>query len=125
MDVNQVLDIYADLVGRTLIRGPVPPATITLQTQSPLTKSEAIEALQAVLALNGITFVNIGDKFAKVVTPELAVGAGGTIDTTDAANLPEMGPYVTHIVQLKYVKPSAMAPRHSALRQTGQQRYSD
>ncbi len=110
VDVNQVLDIYADLVGRTLIRGPVPAATITLHTQSPLTKSEAIEALQAVLALNGITFVNIGDKFAKVVTPELAVGAGGTIDTNDAANLPEMGPYVTHIVQLKYVKPSAMAP---------------
>ena len=32
------------------------------------------------------------------------------MDTNDAANLPEMGPYVTHIVQLKYVKPSVMAP---------------
>ena len=110
VDVNQVLEIYADLVGRTLIRGPVPQATITLKTQSPLTKTEAIEALQAVLGLNGITFVNIGEKFVKVLPPEQAAGAGGSLDSTDAAHLPEMGPYVTHIVQLKYVKPSVMAP---------------
>jgi len=110
VDVEQVLDVYSDLVGRTLIAGPVPKASIVLKTQSPLTRPEAIEALQAVLALNGITFVNIGEKFAKVVTPEQAGGAGGLVDTNDAANLPEMGPYVTHIVQLKYVKPSVMGP---------------
>ena len=110
VDVEQVLDVYSDLVGRTLIEGQVPKASIMLKTQSPLTRPEAIEALQAVLALNGITFVNIGEKFAKVVTPEQAGGAGGMVDTNDAANLPEMGPYVTHIVQLKYVKPSVMGP---------------
>ena len=72
VDVGQVLDIYSDLVGRTLIRGQVPQASITLKTQSPLTKTEAIEALQAVLALNGITLINIGDKFVKVLPPDQA-----------------------------------------------------
>jgi general secretion pathway protein D len=110
VDVNQVLDVYADLVGRTLIRGPVPQASIVLKTQSPLTRTEAIEALQAVLDLNGITFVNIGEKFVKVVAPDQAAGAGGAVNTNDAAQLPEMGPYVTMIKQLKFVKPSVMQP---------------
>jgi general secretion pathway protein D len=110
VDVNQVLDEYADLVGRTLLRGNVPQASIVLKTQSPLTKTEAIEALQAVLALNGIALVNIGDKFVKVLPPDQAPGGGGSLDSTDAAHLPELGSYVTHIVQLKYIKPSVMMP---------------
>jgi general secretion pathway protein D len=109
-DVNHVLDVYANLVGRTLLRAGLPPASITLKTQTPLTKSEAIEALQAVLALNGIAVVNIGEKFVKVLPPEQAAGSGGSLDSTDAAHLPDLGTYVTHICQLKYVKPSVIAP---------------
>ena len=67
VDVNQVLDVYAQLVGRTLLRAGLPAAQIVLKTETKLTKSEAIQALQAVLALNGISLVNIGDKFVKVL----------------------------------------------------------
>ena len=88
----------------------LPQASITLKTQTPLTKSEAIEALQAVLALNGITVVNIGDKFVKVLPPDAGRRSGGSLDSTDAAHLPDLGTYVTHIIQLKYVKPSAIMP---------------
>jgi general secretion pathway protein D len=110
VDVNQILDLYADLVGRTLIRGNVPAATITLKTQSPLTKTEAIEAFQAVLALNGVALVNIGEKFVKVLPPDQAGAAGGSLDSIDPTNLPDMGSYVTVIKQLKFVKPSVMLP---------------
>jgi len=110
VDVNQVLDLYADLVGRTLIRGPLPAASIILHTQSLLTKSEAIQALQAVLALNGIAVVNIGDKFAKVLQTSDANAAGAPFNQLPASQLPDLGSYVTHIVQLKYVKPSEMIP---------------
>jgi general secretion pathway protein D len=108
VDVNQVLEVYANLVGRTLLRANVSAPPIILKTQTPLTRTEAIEALQAVLALNGITVINIGDKFVKVLPPDQAAGAGGSLDSTDAAHLPDLGTYVTHIVQLKYVKPSVM-----------------
>ena len=70
VDVKQVLDVYAKLVNRTLLMGAPPSGTIILHTQSPLTKTEAIEALQAVLAMNGIALVNIGDKFVKVLPPD-------------------------------------------------------
>jgi general secretion pathway protein D len=110
VDVNQVLEVYAQLVGRTLLRAGLPAAQIILKTETPLTRSEAIQALQAVLALNSISLVNIGDKFVKVLPSDQANGAGAPLDYSSATNLPEMGSYVTHIVQLKYLKPSEMVP---------------
>jgi general secretion pathway protein D len=110
VDVNQVLDIYAQLVNRTLLRAGLPAAQIVLKTQTPLTKSEAIQALQAVLALNGIAVVNIGDKFVKVLAVGDANSAGAELDQSGSTNLPAMGSYVTHITQLHYVKPSVMIP---------------
>ncbi len=110
VDVNQVLDVYAQLVGRTLLRAGLPAAPIILKTETKLTKSEAIQALQAVLALNGISLVNIGDKFVKVLPSDQANTAGAALDYSSATNLPEMGSYVTHIVQLKYIKPTEMIP---------------
>ncbi len=110
VDVNQVLEVYAQLVERTLLRAGLPGAQIILKTESPLTKSEAIQALQAVLALNGISLVNIGDKFVKVLPSDQAAGAGAPLDYSSATNLPEMGSYVTHIVQLQHLKPSEVVP---------------
>jgi general secretion pathway protein D len=108
VDVSQVLEVYAQLVGRTLLRAGLPSASIVLKTETPLTKGEAIEALQAVLAMNGIAVVNVGDKFVKVVASADALTAGQKADTANATNLPELGSVLTRIVQLKYVKPSEM-----------------
>jgi len=110
VDVNQVLDVYAKLVGRTLLRAGLPAAQIVLRTETPLTKSEAIQALQAVLALNGISVINIGDKFVKVVSTGDANSTGAEFNDMDASQLPDLGTYVTHIVQLKNIKPSEMVP---------------
>ena len=108
--MDQVLDVYAQLVGRTILRASLPQAQIVLKTETPLTKGEAIEALQAVLALNNIAVINVGDKFVKVVPVDQANSEGAPIDHSSENQLPELGQYVTHIVQLKYVKPSEMVP---------------
>jgi general secretion pathway protein D len=110
VDVSQVLEVYAQLVGRTLLRAGLPQAQIVLKTETPLTKAEAIEALQAVLALNGIAVINVGDKFVKVLPTSDAGTAAEQFSTNNASELPELGSYTTRIVQLKYVKPSLMVP---------------
>ncbi|MGH7988663.1 MAG: secretin N-terminal domain-containing protein, partial [Limisphaerales bacterium] len=110
VDVNQVLDVYAQLVGRTVLRAGLPAAQIVLKTETPLTKTEAIQALQAVLALNGISLINIGDKFVKAVPAAEAGTAGAAFSHASANQLPDLGPYVTRIVQLKYVDPKDMLP---------------
>jgi general secretion pathway protein D len=110
-DLNQVLQIYAELVGRTVLRPTTLPApTITLKTQTPLTRREAIQAFDAVLALNGIAVVNVGDKFVKVVGTQQAGQIGGPFSNQKADQLPEMGQYVTHVTQTTYVKPTELVP---------------
>ncbi|MGA9776670.1 MAG: secretin N-terminal domain-containing protein [Verrucomicrobiia bacterium] len=110
VDVDQVLDVYARYVGRTLLRAGLPQAKIVLYTETPLTKDEVVQALQGVLALNGIALINIGDKFVKAVPVAQASQEGAAFNDLTAAQLPDVGQYVTHIVQLKYIKPSEMAP---------------
>jgi general secretion pathway protein D len=108
--IKQLLDIYADLVGRTLLRATSGPeavpdtTTIVLNTQTRLTRSEAIVALETILGMNGVTIIPIGDKFAKVVTEAVAPSAGGLI-STNSKGLPEAGKFVTQIVQVKYANP--------------------
>ena len=105
--VLQLLEIYQELVGRTLlytIAGPsaVPKDTVvTLKTEGNLTHSEAIIAIETILGMNGVTIVPIGDKFAKVVGEPAAPGAGGLI-STNTANMPIAGKMVTQIVQIRY-----------------------
>jgi len=111
VDLNQVLHVYAELVNRTILRPSglsCPP--IVLESQTALTKAEAIEALQAVLALNNISVINIGDKFVKVVPTDQAVNQGQSFDQESEAQMPDLGSIVTRIVQLKYVLPSQMVP---------------
>ena len=110
-DLKEVLKIYSELVNRTILQpANLGSPQITLKTQTPLTKREALQAFEAVFALNGISLVNIGDKFVKVVPAVQAHTEGAINDTRSASELPDLGQYVTHVAQLKYTKPSEMVP---------------
>ena len=110
-DLNQVLEIYSMMVNRTILRPATLPApTISLTTHGQLTVGEGIQALEAVLGLNGITMVNMGEKFVKAMPEAQGNTAGAKFDTNSAAHLPDMGQYITHVVQLKFAKPSEMVP---------------
>lgn len=110
--LEQVLEIYAKLVNRTILRpASLPAAAITIKTQTELTKTEALQALDSVLGMNGITMINIGTKFVKAVPVAEANQAGAVINESLAeGELPELGGYLTHVVQMKYAKPSEIMP---------------
>ncbi len=111
VDISQVLQIYAELVGRTVLRATALPAQqITLKTQTALTRSEAIQALDSVLAMNGITMVNVGDKFVKAVQQGTVVTEAALFNTKDPSKLPEADQYVAQIVQLNYARPTEVLP---------------
>ncbi len=110
--VDKVLEVYADFVGRTLLRSPTinGQTLFTLVNQTPLTKTEIIHAMDAELAMNNIAMIPIGDKFIKVVPLTDAKAVGGTIDSMNKSVLPEFGPFDTRVVQLHYTKPTDMVP---------------
>jgi len=67
-DRAQVLDIYRVLTGRTLLPTPeLPPAKITLKSQTSLTHDEAFWLVESALQLGGIRLVPVGDKQVKVL----------------------------------------------------------
>lgn len=121
-DLNQVLQIYAELVNRTILRPTsLPSPTISLRTQTPLTRKEAKEAFDAVLALNGIAMIDIGDKFVKVVPTAQAGQVGAPFSKMPVDQIPDMGQFVTHVVQLNYAKPSEMVQALTPFASPGQQ----
>ena len=108
----QVLDYYAALVGRTILRpgNLVNTENITLNSQIDLTKQEVIQALDSVFALNGIVIIPTGEKFLTVVLSADALKEGAAFYTGNAADLPEASQYVTKVVQLRYIRPSEIMP---------------
>ena len=111
VDVNTFLTFYAEFVGRTILRpAGLPAQQVTLRTQTPLTRREAIQAMDTVLAMNGITTILVGEKFVKVVQTPSALQEAAQVSTLSASNLPEAAQYVVQIVQLKYVRPSEIQP---------------
>jgi general secretion pathway protein D len=106
MPLRQFLEkVYAPLVGRTPLRSPNTPtnAFITLKVSKPLTKTDAIEALETVLGMNGFAVVPVGDKFFKVVVTGSPVGLASA---NASSTMP--GNFTTKVVQLKYADPDEM-----------------
>ena len=109
----EVLDTYAEYIGKTILRAPNLALTtpITLKVQGEITLKEAIEALDTVLALNGVTMVPQGTKFMKAVPFAQAQQEAAAFSTvTNTADLPEAARYMTRILQLKHAKPSELVP---------------
>jgi hypothetical protein len=68
-DVAQVADVYAMMLGRKLDLSERLPAggTISLTTQTPLTKEEGVYALETLLHWSGIKLVPVGEDKLKAV----------------------------------------------------------
>ena len=111
VDLNTFLNFYAGLVGRTILRpANLPAPLITLVTQTPLTRTEAIQAFDTVLAMNGITTIPVGEKFVKVVPVAQAAQEAARFSALAPEELPEAAQYITHVVQLNYVRPQEILP---------------
>jgi type II secretory pathway component GspD/PulD (secretin) len=107
--LEQVLQIYSEFVGRNLLRpATLPKAEIVLKQTTPLTKLEVVRMIEAALYLNQISVVNVGDKFVTVVLNTEAYKIPGVLNTNDFGSYPALGSMATHVVQLKFTKPSEM-----------------
>lgn len=108
--IEQVLSVYAELTGRTVLRPTaLPAASVTLKNQQELSREEAIQALESVLALNGITMIDVGDKFVSAVPTQQALTEGAAFSTEEAKDLAELGQFVTKVVQVTNALPSEVA----------------
>jgi general secretion pathway protein D len=106
--LDQVLQFYSDLTGRTLLSAPSIAATITLRSQTDLTIPEAMQAVKTVLAMNNIGLVEVGAKFVKIVPIATVQQEGLSIQTNSWQQVPheENDELISEIVPLKFIDPA-------------------
>jgi hypothetical protein len=69
-DILQALEIYQELAGRSVVRAPVLRGKITVRSQTPLRRAEAIWLMVAAAQLTGTRIVPEGEKFALAIPVE-------------------------------------------------------
>jgi general secretion pathway protein D len=109
-DLSQVLEIYQELTGRTVLKpANLPQAKITIRSQTQLTRAEAIQALDSILSMNQITMVPQGEKFVKAVPQGQANQEANRFSELPWELLPESGTIVNYVVQLTNAAPQEVA----------------
>lgn len=109
--LDQVLDLIADLTNRTIIKSPGLNATISLKSQTRLKVSEAMIAIEAVLSMNNITLVPMGDKFLKAVQTAQARQEGMSISIgTPESGFAETEKLVSQVFTLKHIDLAEIQP---------------
>lgn len=99
-----LLNDYADKTRRTLLVDPKVPkgGAVTLRSNGNLTMAEYLQAIEAVLGMNGIGILKSGDKFLKAVP--IAEARKESMDVrTDQELPPESDSLVSQLIQLKYI----------------------
>ncbi|MDZ4198521.1 MAG: secretin N-terminal domain-containing protein, partial [Kiritimatiellia bacterium] len=109
--LDHILSAYADMTGRTLLRAPNLTATISLVSQTRLNREEALAALESVLAMNNISIVPMGERFAKVVQTATARQEGLAIEVgRPSAALSESDAPVSRILELENISVAEALP---------------
>ena len=101
-EVTQVLNLYAEISGRSIIcAGGLPDIRITFCNQTPMTSVQILQALDTVLAAQGITTIYLGTLYVKVVPTKALYMEQPPIVELQPNQLPDSSSYLTYIVKLE------------------------
>lgn len=103
--LDELLDRYSDLTGRTMIKTPNINAQFTFKAQSKLTRAEMIQAMDSMLTMNNLSLVPLGERFYRVVQTDKAFTEGMAIQKElPEGGHPESDALVSQLVTLKYLE---------------------
>jgi len=103
--LDLILEDYSLVTGLTLLRSPgLPKVNITLKSQVPLSYDEYLQAIEAVLTMNGIGLMETGDNFVKVVPVKNLLNTAPEIrETLPDGPFTENDEIITQIIPLKHI----------------------
>ncbi|MSU65949.1 MAG: type II secretory pathway, component PulD [Opitutus sp.] len=110
-DIDTVLSALEIYTGRTILRpAALPTATYNLRFTRPMPKSEAILAIETVLALNGVGVAPLGDRFLKVIALQSARQEAPEMISGTALDQPASGKVATKVFQLDFMRVAEVVP---------------
>ena len=103
--IDDVLSLLEFFTGRSVLRpAALPTATYNLKIEKKIPKSEAILAIETVLALNQIGVTRLGDRFLKVTALTMSRTEAPEMITGSAFEQPASGKVATKIFQLDFMR---------------------
>jgi type II secretory pathway component GspD/PulD (secretin) len=101
-DLEEVLDLYQDLSGRSILRSAnLPQLRVTFRNELPLSRREALQTLDTVLSGSGIAMIIFGKQNMKAVPAKEAPQEAGPIVDWLPERLPDSGTYIVYVVHTK------------------------
>ena len=97
--LDQIIQLYGQLTGKTAIYPSNLQARIVLQSNGQLTREDAIRALENALSVNGYAIIPQGEKFFKLVPNQTAKQEGVPFQTGAADSSDRL---ITQILTLRY-----------------------
>jgi general secretion pathway protein D len=104
-DINTVMTQYCEWTGQIYLKTDAVKANVTLKANK-LTKKECLEVVEAILAMNNIALVPMGEKYVKVImstAPDLT-GHGLKVNLDQDTQYAGSDKFVTQIIQLQHVE---------------------
>jgi len=102
--LDMVLDQYSTITGRTMLKSAGINATISLRSQTTLTETEALQAIESVLQMHNVALVPMGDRFLRVVQPTAVRQEGMPIEMEIPEDaLPNTDRLRSQVIHLKHV----------------------
>lgn len=111
-DINTVLDALKNYTGRSILRPAQLQTTTNINIDLPpeIFRSEAVLAIETVLALNGIGIAPQGDKFLKIVNNQQVAREAPELITGSTLGLPPSGRAATKLFQLEFARVQEVMP---------------
>ncbi len=108
--VNQVLEIYQKVSGRTVVRGSLPEGRVQFHSEKPLTKIQILQIFDTLLAEAGVAMLPTGENIVRAVFVEKVNSENPPEINLPWRLLPESKSIMTRTVHLKTLKPSQVVP---------------
>ena len=116
--LDQIIQLYSQLTGKTAIYPSNLQARIVLQSNGQLTREDAVRALENALSVNGFAVIPQGDKFFKLVPNQTAKQEGVPFHSGAPGSSDRL---ITQILTLRYTDvQSAMQSLQSLIHPFGQ-----
>lgn len=114
--LDSMLALLERWTGKSLLRPQnLPALTLSLRIKSKVTRSEAVQALESLLNLNGIAVTPLGDRFLKITPLSAAKSEAPELIEGSTLALPPSGRVASKLFQLRFLRVGEFMPQIAGL----------
>lgn len=116
VSLDQVLEMFERWSGRTMLRPQaLPSVVVNLNLDKPVSKAEAMRAIETVLQLNGIGLSPLGETFIKATPLGAVKSEAPELIEGSALGLPPSGRTASKVFRLNFLQVGELMPQLATL----------